>query len=428
MSREVVVIGAGIVGASAAWALLRDGHRVTVLDSRTPGGPQAASYGNGGWISPASVVPMSVPGLWRKVPRYLMDRDGPLTLRWAALPRLAPWLLRFLRAGATVQKVQSTARSLSTLLRDAPERHTALAQAIGHPNLIRREGLLYTYPDRAAFDAEALAWRLRRDNGIEWIELESEKLHRLEPALSDAYSFGALVEAGAHCTDPGGYVAAIVNHVADSGGMLRQAEAQGFVLEKGRLKGIRTDRGIVPCERAVVAAGVHSKKLAQLLADRIPLESERGYHAVISQPAVAPRIPIMPSLGKMAITPTASRLRISGQVELAHVTAESNWRRVEVLLRHALSTHPGLGKREDITFERWMGHRPSTSDGLPVIGPATASSDVVYAFGHGHVGLAAGPVTGQVVADLIGRREPVIEQRPFAAARFRIFNGNRGNQ
>lgn len=427
MSREVVVIGAGIVGVSAALALLRDGHRVTILDSRAPGGPQAASYGNGGWISPASVVPMSMPGLWRKVPRYLMDPDGPLTLRWKTLPRLTPWLLRFLRAGATVRKVESTARSLSSLLRDAPERHMALAEAIGRPDLIRREGLLYAYPDRAAFDAEGLAWRLRKDNGIEWIELESEELHRRDPALSDAYSFGALVEAGAHCTDPGGYVAAIVNHVVGRGGVFREAEARGFVLEQDRLKGVSTDRGTIACERAVVCAGVHSRKLASLLGDRIPLESERGYHIVISRPAAAPRIPVMPSIGKMGITQTSSGLRISGQVELAHVAAEANWRRVEVLLRHALETYPGLGRREDITFERWMGHRPSTSDGLPVIGPATASSDVVYAFGHGHVGLAAGPVTGELVADLIGRRRTVIEQGPFAAGRFRASKGNGGN-
>lgn len=125
---HVVVIGAGIVGASTALELLNDGHEVTIVEPEQPGGRHAASYGNSGWLSPASIIPMSMPGLWRKVPGYLADPSGPLTIRWRHLVRLAPWLLRFMLAGSTGSKVERTARILASLLHDAPTRHAALAE------------------------------------------------------------------------------------------------------------------------------------------------------------------------------------------------------------------------------------------------------------------------------------------------------------
>src|SRR5579875_1234386 len=224
MSLHVVVTGAGIVGAASAIELLRDGHRVTILEPGEPGGEQAASYGNGAWLSPSSVVPTSVPGLWRKVPGYLTDPLGPLSIDWRYLPRLLPWLRRYVQAGATVARVEKIARALRPLVADAPERHRTLAEEAGVGDLIRRQGLLYIFPSRADFEAEALAWRLRRENGVGWIELDADELRQREPALDRRYRFGVLVEAGGHCTDPGAYVASLV----------RYAVAQGATLGKVR--------------------------------------------------------------------------------------------------------------------------------------------------------------------------------------------------
>jgi D-amino-acid dehydrogenase len=418
MPLHVVVIGAGIVGAAAAWELVKDGHAVTIVEPGVPGGPQAASYGNGAWISPASIVPMSMPGLWRKVPGYLADPDGPLTIRWQALPRLAPWLIRFLMAGATVAKVEATAKALSSLLHDGPDRHMALAAEIGQPEFIRRTGLLYVFPDRAAFAAEGLGWRLRRDNGVAWVELDADELRQREPALDRRYGFGALVAAGAHCIEPGDFVGAIVDATLIRGARQRKAKATGFVIDGGRLKAVTTEDGPIDCDRAVIAAGIHSKALARAAGDRIPMESERGYHGIIADSGITLRTPVMPSDGRMGNTTTRAGLRLSGQVELASVEAEPNWRRVDILLGHARATYPGLGEVDGAKVLRWMGHRPSTPDGRPVIGPASATGDIIHAFGHGHVGLAAGPVSGRLVADLVGDRSPVIDLAPFAAPRF----------
>ena len=418
--RRVVVIGAGIVGVSCALALLQDGWRVTLLEPGEPGGEQAASHGNGAWLSPASVVPMSLPGLWKKVPGYLLDRDGPLVIRWRALPRLAPWLLAFLRAGATVPRVQATARALAALLHDAPQRHEQLAARAGVAHLVQRRGLLYAYPDRAAFNAEALAWRLRRDNGVCWDEWDAATLRQRVPALAARYHFGAWVGAGGHCLDPGAYVAALAAQALREGAQWQRGRAVGFEFSGNRLAVVRLEgTGSLACDLAVVAAGMASRPLAWAAGDRVLLESERGYHVELPQAPLELPMPVMPSDGKMANVSLAGRFRISGQVELASVQAPPDWRRAEVLLQHARRSYDALvGLPADAPRRRWMGHRPSTPDGRPVIGPARRSPQVLHAFGHGHIGLAAGPITGQWIADLAAGRAPACDLAPYSPRRF----------
>jgi D-amino-acid dehydrogenase len=416
---NVVVIGAGVVGAATAIELQRDGHRVTILEPGEPGGEQAASYGNGTLLNPSSILPMSSPGIWRKVPGWLADPLGPLAIRWRYLPRLLPWLTRFLRAGATEARVAATARALRPLLLNAPELHRRLAEEAGVSELISRQGMLSVFPSRAEFVAEELEWRLRRENGVRWLELSADELRQREPTLSRRYSFGVLVDENGQCRDPGAYVAALVRHAVAQGAELRRARALGFRIEGARLLAVRTDAGEIAADRAVIAAGARSHVLAAAAGDRVPLETERGYHAVIADPGIAPRYPVMPSDGKMACVMTPQGLRLAGQVELAGLDAAPNWRRAEVLRDFARRVFPDVPA--DLPASRvkvWMGHRPSTPDGLPCIGPASGCPDIVHAFGHGHVGLTAGAATGRLVADLISGRQPAIDIAPFAAQRF----------
>ncbi len=415
---HVIVIGAGIVGASAALELLRDGHRVTILEPGEPGGRQSASYGHGCWISPASVVPMSMPGLWKQIPGYLFNPEGPLVIRWRHIFKLLPWLTRFLIAGSTVARVEKTARALATILRDSPQRHIKLAEELGVNNLIRQEGLLYAYPSRRNFEAEKLSWHLRAITGLRWRELDAAQLHTREPHLSNYYNFGILAEDGAHCVDPGAYVSAIVTTAIARGATLVKARANGFVFEDDRLIAVDTDNGRLDCDRAVIASGVWSKTLARVTGDSIPLEAERGYHGVLLSEQNGPLHPVMPSDGKMANTPTSKGLRLSGQVELASVETPPNWKRVDILIEHAIATYDRLGPRAEIKFDRWMGHRPSTPDGLPVIGVSSRSSNVLYAFGHGHVGFASGPITGRIVADIVSGQTSATDIEAFSPRRF----------
>lgn len=418
MSSRVVVIGAGIVGVCTAIELRKRGQDVVLVDQGLPGGTQAASYGNGAWISPSSVVPMSTPGLWKKVPGFLLDATGPLTIRWHALPRLAPWLWRFVRAGATEARVQATARALSALLHDAPTRHLALAGELGDPEMILPRGLLYVYPERRHFLDEALGWRLRRDNHVQWEEWDAPTLHDRVPGLDARYGFGVWVGAGAHCADPGGYVAALARYAVGLGVTLERRRVTALHIDGGRLRGVRTDKGELACDRAVIAAGVHGKALAREAGDRVHLESERGYHISIVDSGVSLAYPVMPSDGKMANTPTRSGFRSAGQVELCSIDAAPDWRRADILLEHARRAYPALRRPlDEANVARWMGHRPSSADGLPYIGQASGCPDVYHAFGHGHVGLASAPATAQLVGDLLLGVQPSIDPRPYRVNR-----------
>ena len=416
---HLVVIGAGIVGACTALSALDRGLRVTILDPGPPGGEQAASYGNGCWLSPMSVIPPSTPGLWRKVPGFLMDPLGPLAIRWSYLPRVLPWLLAYLRSGASEARVLRTAQALRALLRDGPVLHKALAERAGVPGLIRRDGLMYVYPSRAEYEAEALGWRVRRAVGLDWKEIGPEEMRQLQPELDRRYGFGALFEEAGHCTDPGGYVAALVAQAEAEGATLRRAAATGFRIERGRLRAVTTAEGEIEADRAVICAGARSRALAAAAGSRVPLETERGYHAVVLGAETGPRIPIMPSDGKMAITATRAGLRVSGQVEIAGLEAAPNWARAGILRDHLKRCFPQLPA--DLPEDRvslWMGHRPSMPDGLPCLGHSRATSDVVLAFGHGHVGLVGGPRSGEIAAALAAGVETPIDLAAYDPRRF----------
>lgn len=318
-----------------------------------------------------------------------------------------------------MRRVETTARALRTLIGDAPERHRHLAEEAGVGHLVARQGLLYIFPTRADFEAEAFAWRLRHDNGVRWIELDADELRQQEPSLDRRYQFGVLVEEGAHCLDPGAYVAGLVAHAEALGLRRVRGDATGWQIDGGRLRAVTIEGGEIAADRAVLAAGARSASLARAAGDTVPLETERGYHVAISAPEATPRHPIMPSDGKMANTVTGGALRIAGQIELAGLEAAPDWRRAQILRDFALRTYPDLPR--DLPADRittWMGHRPSIADGLPVIGPASGCADVVHAFGHGHIGLAAGPLTGRLVADLVAGRRPVVDPAPFRPARF----------
>ncbi len=419
MTQHLVIIGAGIVGAATALEALSAGYRVTIVEPGDPGGEQAASYGNGCWLSPMSVIPPSMPGLWKKVPKFLMDPLGPLAIRWSYFPKVAPWLVKYLLAGWTEEKVLRTARALRPMLADAPALHRELAARAGVERLIERTGLYYVYENRAQFESEAMAWRIRRQVGIEWLELDADEMRQREPELDRRYGFGVLVEEGGHCRDPGAYVAALVAQAQAEGAELKRAKATGFRIEGGRLKAVLTEGGEIAADKAVISAGAHSRALAAKAGSDVPLETERGYHAMVLDSPTGPRTPMMPFDGKMSITWTDRGLRCAGQVEIAGLEAAPNWKRAEILRDHLLRSFPNLPR--DLPADRvkvWMGHRPSMPDGLPCLGPSAASPDVLLAFGHGHVGLVAGPRTARLALALLAGRAPEIPVEPYDPARF----------
>ena len=350
------------------------------------------------------------------MPGWLSDPMGPLAIRWNYLPKLAPWLIRFIRAG-TADKAQAQARALRSLLKDSISTLAPLVKETGREDLVKVSGHLFVYRSEQQWQKEQAAWALRRDNGIVWDEFNSDELRQLDPNLSRHHVKGVLVRENGHTTNPHRLVNSLAEVFARNGGRIERKRAVGFELAAGRLKGIRTGNGMLKADAAVVAAGVWSKALAAELGNLIPLETERGYHLMIRDPEVSPRIPTAEAEGKFVVTPMELGMRIAGTVELAGLEAPPNWDRARVLLKHVQRMYPALKESYlDDRQTKWMGHRPSTPDSLPVIGRSRRSPDVVYAFGHGHVGMEAAPVTGKVVSEIVSNQPTSVYVAPFSPA------------
>jgi glycine/D-amino acid oxidase-like deaminating enzyme len=415
-ARRVGVIGAGMVGVCAASWLQRDGHSVFLVEPGNPG--EGASFGNAGCFNGSSVTPVAMPGVIRNLPHWLKDPLGPLSLRWSYLPSILPYLYRFMRA-ATPEKVRAQAKALRPLTAPTVPLVRELARDAGADALVHQRGHLYVYRSEAALAKDGLAWALRRENGVEVDEFDVDELRQLEPALSRDYVRGLLVRENGHTSNPFGLVSALLEHFRRQGGEVVRARALGFRLEGGRLTAIRSDAGDLAADAAIVCAGAHSKPLAATLGNRVPLETERGYHLMIRDPEAMPRIPTADADGKFVATPMELGLRFAGTVELAGLDAPPDFRRARILLEQGRRMLPGLATRHaEERISVWMGHRPSLPDSLPVLGPSRTTPDVIYAFGHGHIGMTAAPMTGKIVADLVAGRRAPIDIAPFAPGRF----------
>lgn len=417
--QHIVIIGAGAVGAATAVQALNAGLRVTLIEPDSPGGPQASSYGNAGWLSSHSVLPPASPGVWKNLPSWLRDPLGPLAIRWNYLPRAIPWLIRYLASAWTWPRVERTAHALRSLLAGAPALHQALAAQAGVPHLIEQRGLLHAYLSEQHFRADSRAWEIRRNEGIQWKELDNDALHALEPDLHPRYTFGVLVPETGHCRNPGAYVAALVQLAQSLGADLRRTRATGFDIQAGKLRAVHTLDGDIPCDKAVIATGMRSRELARQAGDHVPLAAERGYHAVITQPEGAPRVSTMLADCKVVVNNMETGLRVAGQVEIADIDAAPNWQRAHILRDLLVSIYPALpAKPAEDRVDYWQGSRPSMPDGLPCIGPASASKDIVHAYGHGHVGLVGSARTGELVVQLLQNHSPTISLEPFSPRRF----------
>jgi D-amino-acid dehydrogenase len=414
--RKVSVIGAGIIGICSALWLQREGFEVTIIDPNPPG--SGSSYGNAGGFSPASVVPMSMPGVLQQVPGYLTDPESPLVIRWGYLPTIAPWLWRFVNAGRR-ERVEEQAKALRNLLGPVFDCLSILAKQAEAEHLIRREGMLYVYRSNESLKGDTLGWDLRRRNGIAFEQLSGKQITEFDPSLSGNFKEAIFVPGNGHTIDPQDLVQHLAQAAIRAGAKVIKAYARGFELTKGRLAGVKLDGKVIPADAAVIACGAHSKTLTDGLGDNIPLDTERGYHVLLKTPEATPRIPVLDAERKFVATPMRAGLRVAGIVEFAGLKRPPDMGITRRLLGDTKAMFPAL--REDYPeseVSKWMGFRPSMPDSLPVIGRAQNCRDIVYAFGHGHAGMCGGPMTGKLVAELVADRPPSFDLAPFSPIRF----------
>ena len=408
----VVVVGAGIVGVCCALYLLRDGHPVVLLDRGAPG--EGTSFGNGSIITEEAVVPVQTPGVALKVPGMLADPLGPLAIRWSYLPRLAPWLLQFIRASGP-QRVEEISIALGQLLEGSIKAYEPLLDVAGIHDMIRRSGWVSVYETETGFRSYEPMLELQRRRGVNFEVLPAEELKQLEPSLAPIFCRGVFYPDVAYTVNNFRFVQELAAAFVRLGGEIRRRTVVGFEESERMVRSVLTEEGPITCSGAVIAAGAWSRPLAAMLGSRPPLDTERGYHLTLPHAATDLRLPVYSTERGFVCTPLENGLRVAGTVELGGLAAEPNWQRAEVLYKNASRWFPGLDRRDE---SRWMGYRPSMPDSVPVIGPSPRHRNAFFAFGHGHCGLSLAARTGDLVSTLFAGRDPGIDMTPYRADRF----------
>ncbi|WP_299771338.1 FAD-binding oxidoreductase [uncultured Tateyamaria sp.] len=412
MPKRVIIAGAGIVGVSTGiWLRRISDAEVTIIDRLPPG--EGTSHGNAGVLAACSIAPVTAPGLTRKAPRMLVNPDFPLFMRWGYFPKLLPWLLRYL-SNANDSDTRRIADGLTTIVADSVDQHKALAAETDAASWVSDSDYSFAYANRAAFEADAYTWGLRRDAGFEPIIREGDTARAYEPNLSPDIGLLATMQDHGYVRDPGRYVKALAVEFERLGGTILQAEIRDFDLTDGKISAVQTDQGPHACDQAILATGVWSKPLMQKLGLSIPIEAERGYHIIFKDAAGGPSHPVMVASGKFVATPMAAGLRCAGIVEFGGLSAGPSKPPLDFLRRHAKASFPNLTYSEEV---EWLGHRPAPSDSLPLIGQV-GETGVFTAFGHHHIGLTGGPKTGRITAGLVAEQPVNTDISAFNPMRF----------
>ncbi len=410
-AQKIAVIGAGIIGISSAEWLRRDGHDVTVIDRLPPG--EGTSFGNGGVLARCGMVPVPTPGILKKAPRMLFDPDQPLFLKWSYLPKILPWLRQYLQ-NSTDEKVQMISDGLAPLLEDALSEHQSLAKGTEAESFVKPSDYIFLYQDKAGFENDSYVWGLRQKHGFDGIAMDREALKAYDPALGDRYKFGYKMVDHGHIVDPGGYVKALARHFEQQGGTVVQADVSEISPQQDKTEiAFGDDRAAF--DRIVLAGGAWSASLAEGLGHKVPLETERGYHIHYVNTNIKPPCPYMVADAKFVATPMADGVRTAGIVEFGGLEAPPSKGPIELLTRGLRNLYPDF-EFEDKT--EWLGHRPAPADSLPFLGASPTHPSVLFAFGHHHIGLTAGPKTGRMIADMVSDRISNINVKPYRVDRF----------
>lgn len=408
---EVTVIGAGVIGLSAALMAQARGLSVTVVDREGPAA--GASAGNAGAFAFTDILPLASPGIVKKAPKWLLDPLGPLTIPPAYALQITPWLYRFWRACSPRAVAASTAAQTALMDLSRAELEPFLG-ATGTLPMLRNDGNLQVYESEAEFRASLTGWEARTAHGIAFQHMNVDEMATLQPGLSPRFIKGTFTPGWWSIADPKLYVQALADRFRAQGGAILRAEVKGLT-PHGDGVSIQTTGSTLTADKVVLAAGAFSHRIAATLGERIPLETERGYNTTLPPGALDLRCQVTFGGHGFVVSRLSTGIRVGGAVELGGLSLPPNYKRSEAMLRKAKTFLPGLKSEGG---KQWMGFRPSLPDSLPAIGRSRVSPHIVYAFGHGHLGLTQSAGTARVVADLLTDAAPAINLTPFSPQRF----------
>jgi glycine/D-amino acid oxidase-like deaminating enzyme len=411
----VTIIGAGVVGLSTALWLQRKGCDVTLLDP-TPPLPgvsfrNAASFGNASTVAPSGIFPSASPGILRDVPGMLMRSDGPLSLYWRDLLDLAPWLAAFLSTSLR-RRQDGIISALGSLMRVLEEGNAPLMAEVGHVRLVKGKGSIHLYRTEEEASRARTSNERRLAEGVEATYLTRDDIAGLEPNLAPGYVGGTLFPGCYIIDSPEAYCRGLAEVIIRRGGRFVQAKAG--TIETGA-DGIRVQAGgrTLAAQRLVVSAGAWSRAISKDIGDRLNMNTERGYHVAFEQNQGLINHPLMYPSDAFFVTPLSHQIRAAGTVDLGGLDKKPNLKRLKVLEDKARRMLPALGERSDT----WMGFRPSTPDSMPFIGPSRKDQRIVYACGHGHLGLTLGGITGKLVSEIMLGEKTSVDVTPFSPSR-----------
>ncbi len=408
---NVAIVGGGIVGISIGLACLDRGLTVALYD---PGDARRrASYGNAGAISRGSIFPVASPliknGLWQ----YAINRSPGLFIDYASIHRIWPWMFRFLLSSNT-SAWRRAAKMLDPFVASAFAEHERLASLCGASHLLALDGWMKLFRTPESFAASQLERDILGEYDIAVDILGGADIRALEPALKRTFAAGILFPQTGHVRDPGALLEAYETLFVERGGRRLMMNVDAITNQDDGC----TIEAATPMRagKVVLAAGAWSDGIARRLGYRFPMAAERGYHRHFTV-GEGPKLTrtIYDVGGAYVAAPMNQGIRILSGIELAPRDAPPRTAQLDHAVREARSTLDLGGPVEN---EPWVGARPSTPDGLPIIGWAPRHPNLLFAFGHGHIGLSTGPVTGQIVADLLIRRTPAIPVSGFAPDRF----------
>ncbi|RCS23640.1 FAD-binding oxidoreductase [Phyllobacterium salinisoli] len=409
---EIIIIGAGIVGISIAAFLAEAGHQVLVID-RT-GICEETSSGNAAALAFSDILPLASKGVLAKMPGWLLDPLGPLTIRPSYLPKLVPWLYRFWRAsGASAQA--NSLRAQAMMMQLAETEMLSLMQRAGLSSMLREDGSLELYESEAELKAAQPGWDAREKVGIAYWHIRGRELAEYQPGLSPRFVVGSFVPDWKTVSDPKLLGQALWAYAERAGARFTKGDVKGLAASDGSSVIRLADGRALSAGKLIIAAGAWSHQLAQQCGDIIPLETERGYNTTLPAGSFDLRRQLIFSGHGFVMTPLESGIRVGGAVEFGGLRLPPKYARAEAMLKKAGTFLPGLqtgGGRQ------WMGYRPSLPDSLPAIGKAKDLPNVFYAFGHGHLGLTQSAATGRLIRDLVSGQTPAIDLTPFNPQRF----------
>ncbi|MGH9246524.1 MAG: NAD(P)/FAD-dependent oxidoreductase [Acidimicrobiales bacterium] len=411
---DAVVVGGGIVGICTARYLQRSGRTVTVIERGRPG--DGASGHNGGVFNVGECVPTGTPGVLRSVPKMLRDPMSPLVIRYRYLPRLAPWLTRFVLA-SRASRVEQIAVALQSLTARAMDGYQPLLEGTTAEPLVHTGGALFAYRHHDVFARDRFAHDLRTRRAVKFDLLDDTAITALDPALAGRFERGVHLPEAHFTNDPERLTRELAAQFTANGGTLLHASVDRLERRNGRVHAVATTTGSIRTDTVVIAAGAWSRRLVRQLGLDVPLDTERGYGVHLPDPGITVKLPVIVPDFHVAFRATPTGLQLSGVDELASVSAPPDYALADRIIRAAQIIFPEL-RTDGAT--RWMHCRPSLPDSLPIIGAVPRYPNAYLAFGHGHKGLCLGAITGKLVQELIDDKPTSVDVEPFSPTRFSL--------